>query len=1747
MKKYINELKTIVLNRINNNDADKQLIRLDHFMRLEIYYDICSELKKRASDSNIKFIAKLSKDKFDYFSRVSGQNIILDKMLQEDFIDEDNRMTYWRNAISNTKGTVILMGTEAVQDRGGLADFYCIEPSSVEKSLENNYAKWFEKIVDISNESDAKIIHNFIKILFKHTSIDLLKLSNIIDRLESIGVYGLEDTLSALGQSLWTEWNVPNIKSFDSNMKLQISNGKFALIEKGIKFRDRVDFRDTLTKSKFEALQKKLDQYSSEHDEELIAEYLDNSFDSYEDYKQAVIMFNRGENLDELRGKLCSLDFTITDEILNVKLPKGSKPTKSKNVYGAPFEALAKLIVFSYSEHEEKLAGAEINKIIIKVNEVLLADCVSSDGDKKMSDDVFERWREVCLYCGGLLDYFNGEAIYDTHDNRIEFVYHDGMDPFQIENIDMFSHKIKAATLAAKLSSVQFEVDINGHISKYKWVFNPNNFWVQSFNDIPYILNEMEKHNKFLPISYDKKIQALLNSSNEEEFFSLLRDHNNQYVNACELQEIMLRGELGELFVLNSIVDTFRKFVAGISKKGLYGVINPMSLSAEAINFIGSYCKIINYVVELLKTKHLNSVERDSLNLFSNLFYIVKDKDDAENNLELEAALIPPYHPAMLEKIVEQNVYFREGICNLINRIIRDAEDVNVLDYIEYLNKNSAVISGVDMIVSTNRSKRLCSNVYGYYGIYGSINDSSILSNSSIVNTNIIFDEDFNTKEMMRNTPISDLVKKQIEGYIKTFPSQLDDLKLCFVNFKELQPIVAGVHKFLATLEEENYSARIRLQIISTSSNQEGRNYLNFWLDNYFDENNQVVIETYYQICDLNRAEKRLYVEKLMFESDITFIQNILELKSVEYSLAGNESIAVNEARFPMVFHPMPVCETNLDRGVSITQTQFQAAFVHTQLLHWIENRDKTNGNYRVEKVLQLNKSMENILDVSHERSNWVVTLDTGLDKNLLKDEKIVSFSTGEGSYGELNMTISTSRKVQDDISYRLRSRLSRIFHSWDSIKLESAATYCLKKAKMLDGIKLIKALNPKDYEIHSFLAYILSAETVIKEIEPKTKILSAYIPLDSYFHWFIDQNKRTDFLLFEIYKEDIEDGELSIYATLVECKMGKENDEHISKGLEQLTESLEGLSQKFDPNSKAFNRRYWYAQLYRALVFSPLLIDESTKEELGFDIKLQKILEGNFVIHWNSELLTYWLDNNEDTLQENYHKLGQDEKFDCIHRSFGQIYIQKHLLPENYHSELQFEMLDEQMDEFVEEDDYDQISDVIYPKFDKVTDTQILTNSSESRSTQTTVQEEQRVPVAQDEEYKGNGSLTNSSGSSEEEHLQIKHIDQVNGKSLDFESKKLENIRIYLGKDIRTKQEHYWEYGHPDLENRHILISGKSGVGKTYFIQCMLLELAKNDISSVIFDYTDGFKKSKLEPEFKDYLGDNLVQFFVMRDKFPINPFKRQEKELDEGEYMPESNTDVAERIKSVFQAVYKGIGPQQANAIYRATMNGLDKYGNKMDLNYLKSELEQDNVSNAATVLSLINPLIDRAPFDTTNSYNWDEHRSKKGTVFVVQLSGFVREVQLIITEFILWDLWNFNLHHGDKSIPFPVVLDEAQNLDHSEHSPSAKILTEGRKFGWSGWYATQFMKDQLKKDEIQRLQNASQKVYFSPPEAEISDISSYLEPDTRRRQDWYKKLSELKKGQCIISGSSLRSDGRLEKHSPKIIQVAPFSERI
>ncbi|WP_313532895.1 DNA phosphorothioation-dependent restriction protein DptH [Exiguobacterium profundum] len=362
-----------------------------------------------------------------------------------------------------------------------------------------------------------------------------------------------------------------------------------------------------------------------------------------------------------------------------------------------------------------------------------------------------------------------------------------------------------------------------------------------------------------------------------------------------------------------------------------------------------------------------------------------------------------------------------------------------------------------------------------------------------------------------------------------------------------------------------------------------------------------------------------------------------------------------------------------------------------------------------------------------------------------------------------------------------------------------------------------------------------------------------------------------------------------------------------------------------------------------------------------------------------------------------------------------------------------------------------------------------------------------------------------------------------------------LEQVRLHLGSELN--QDYYWEYGHPRLSNRHLLIGGRSGQGKTYFVQSLLLQLVEQNQSALVIDYSNSYTLSQLDETFVNRMGEKLTERIVYHESFPLNPFKRREKEIS-GRKEPEKIVEVARRVAAVFASVYRGLGDQQKNAIYMATKNGIEKYGEDMRMELLIEELENLETSSKSTIQSVISRLtqmVDMDPFDYESDNDWSKIFESNG-VTVIQLEGYDQdEIKKLLAEFILWDLWYYSLS-GSKDKPMPVILDEAQNLSFRDDSPSAKILREGRKFGWSAWFATQSFSN-FDKEELAILDNAGTKIYFAPADSELKVIANRI--GTISLDD----LRSLKKAHCLAVGQFKISDVELSNQEFHHVQVPPM----
>ncbi len=136
----------------------------------------------------------------------------------------------------------------------------------------------------------------------------------------------------------------------------------------------------------------------------------------------------------------------------------------------------------------------------------------------------------------------------------------------------------------------------------------------------------------------------------------------------------------------------------------------------------------------------------------------------------------------------------------------------------------------------------------------------------------------------------------------------------------------------------------------------------------------------------------------------------------------------------------------------------------------------------------------------------------------------------------------------------------------------------------------------------------------------------------------------------------------------------------------------------------------------------------------------------------------------------------------------------------------------------------------------------------------------------------------TNELPSMEEEHEQVTSIDEkpvvTADTSEDIPSKGEQNpfipieevenmepqsmgVRPLVG--MENNRPIYWEFDHSNLSNRHLVIGGRSGQGKTYFIQSLLMDMAKSGQSAVVIDYSSSYTRKQLDDVFIEEMGDRL------------------------------------------------------------------------------------------------------------------------------------------------------------------------------------------------------------------------------------------------------------------------------------------------
>ena len=278
----------------------------------------------------------------------------------------------------------------------------------------------------------------------------------------------------------------------------------------------------------------------------------------------------------------------------------------------------------------------------------------------------------------------------------------------------------------------------------------------------------------------------------------------------------------------------------------------------------------------------------------------------------------------------------------------------------------------------------------------------------------------------------------------------------------------------------------------------------------------------------------------------------------------------------------------------------------------------------------------------------------------------------------------------------------------------------------------------------------------------------------------------------------------------------------------------------------------------------------------------------------------------------------------------------------------------------------------------------------------------------------------------------------------------------LLLGWD-RTGTPVYWNP--VQSVNPHVMILGESGFGKTYSTSCLIAELTRSHITSIIFDYGQGFTADSAHPTLLALAKPQ--QFEAARLGIHLNPFEILPSDLH-------GPLSVAQRIADTLGRVFPGIGIQQ-NAAIRDSIISLYKeagihsqvasswhkpvprFGRLRDaLNENAEDPGRSDRNVFRTAASHISSLFVFDVFRGTGvSLPWTDLLRQANPV-VIQLRGLEQNLQRAITELLLWNLMGLLESIGPGPLRTIIVIDEAHRMPMGAGSAVEKLLREGRKFG-------------------------------------------------------------------------------------------------
>lgn len=1678
------------------------------------------------------------------------------------WIDEEDRLTWYRNITKSDEKdglVVILLGLNHTSDQGGLADFHIVDENRIWEIMGFNFKAWIEKIdqeFDLdANNQEVECFNTALLELFKYRPRQLAKLSEFLQYKvlsNTQDIENLSDIIVQFYKSL-PFWEIPSLHFLPEHVcKPRETNGAI---------RDAANFishQKLKTPSEQKKSWAKIEKFVLQYDEFELPEVL-NTYSPYTDqneYSQILKTFIEKADANS-RLRLLTTDLLPIIKALKTREPseRRSRETNTR-LKGMSIDIFLQaiwstLLDFSKYCHDENIPLVEVASNITIIAEHFSHDLGASLEERIDGEELAKEVLQGCL--GGLPDLLSSIHIQLPIDAEQAAL---SMKKWKREikvSFDFDPNKITYRTGRAR-PHLRFQVNIeiindNHPFSRrFEWAFENTHAERVRFQSAKEIIHKWKKENYLLPAFRlsEEIMTALYFAADEEEANRLINDDLHTLEVVSLISEIDIENfDFDFRTHLRELVGAYYSWLSTYLESGYYQANKAY------------YSKIQDSYDKFAKST-LDKNKKGSIELLRRLYkaFLLVDASVHENDDYLQSAVVWGLSPPLIELTSSKERFLCDSFPEVIAEFIREdnpkaAKSKQVMQRLLSLVAIKRPLAGLVVDAKREISARIKSfNLIHYLG------ERPPTEKSLAVQT-LLRETDENSEdlsEIRHDSENGKVVIKVLQDYQNLYAFAEDGLRIIAVYIEDLPTILSGVDGFLQRYLKKSSPSLpafyCNLMVYSTSSSPLAvEKKLAYWRDDMVEKYSENERKLHLSISHRFAPDRETIVDILKQDKgspyDVAFLFKFLgenmfgETKKAEelYELDFN-----NLSKFPIGEYPSPIQkEDALRRHTLLSNRQMRIQTSHADLSARLRHPEGTGTEHLIFGHVDYEPWQE-VIECLHQKAQWVVCIDPFVDKRLLStsknvtQRKIVGFTSGLGDYGELNLSISTEQDTLTQLSSLVSHHLSGLFSFSNDEDLNEMSSRIVEEAEEVIGLSSLRAVVGRGEKIREVIGFAAIHRAISS---PPTSTMTQLVPLDAFMHWFTDQDIKLRPDLLQLSLTVRNKNKPLIEATLIECKLAQYSQQHINKAIEQIEQGLSHLTQLFSPyhddlQRVTFDRRYWWAQLQRAIT-SRAVVSLSENERKQLDTALEHVIQGNYEISWKSAIFTFWTDiANEETkfhpLTVSQHTIKKPFQlpsgFILNHWGIGYkglISLFKHQAKNDIAIKGEAITLNSPSKQLN--------NDAIDPKS--------ISNTRDINPIGT--------PIFQDLPNENTSETTKQSLSN---HRLDEGNSILNTLQPDIELKekiKKEFVipeKILIGTKDTNNAPVYWHYGHASLSNRHILIFGSSGSGKTYGIQCLLAEMAQQGLNSLIIDYTDGFLPNQVEKRFAELATPK--DHYIYSEQLPLSPFRRQKQIIDPSiPAFEEKSFDVASRVSSIFTSVFNTMGDQQAAILSRVIETGIEN-SDSFSLDDVLALLKEEG-STGENLANKLEPFIKSRPFQEQAKSSWKQMlESSENKVHVLQLKGFSRDIQKLATEFSLWDLYDFASNTGNKNTPIPLVLDEIQNLDHRSDSPIDKMLREGRKFGLSLMLATQTISN-FDREAKDRLFQAGHKLFFKPANTEINSFAEVLSVSSRQgtKQEWAAKLSKLQKGQCYSLGPVLTSNGTLTE-KPILVNITSFEKR-